>query len=75
MSVQGVPEQKFTSPEEPVEAKPESKQKPKRAQQPTVTTRRLLSYLRPFWKQMVLAMTLADASGCFPGMYRRNWAR
>lgn len=34
---------------------PQEKTKQKRARQPTVTTRRLLGYLLPFWKVMVLA--------------------
>jgi len=34
---------------------PQEKTKQKRARQPTVTTRRLLRYLLPFWKVMVLA--------------------
>ena len=62
MSVQSAPEQKSTSPDNPVA----SERKPKRSQQPTVTLRRLLGYLRPFWKAMMLAaicLSVSTAAG------------
>jgi len=54
---------------------PQEKPERKRARQPTVTTRRLFGYVRPFWKAMLVAafcLLLSSGAGLiFPWLVQR----